>query len=35
MHYGWIILILFILIFPKFMFATFAVFAAFLFGVTI
>ena len=35
MNYAWLILFLFILIFPKFMFAMFAVFAAFLFGVTI
>jgi len=35
MNYGWVILFLFILIFPKFMFAIFAAFAAFLFGVTI
>jgi len=35
MNYGWVILILFILIFPKFMFGLFAVLTAFLFGITI
>jgi len=35
MNYGWVILILFILIFPKFMLGMFVALAAFLFGVTI
>jgi hypothetical protein len=35
MSHSWIILLLFIVLFPKFMFGLFAVIAAFVFGITI